>query len=408
MSSDESTVALMPNGTKEHPSIIKETLEYLNAYVQGKDVNRHDLIAKCQSLVHGLETPRETMIRHCWSQPGTIAAISFGVSSGLWTLMAKNGTKSQRVSDLAASLAVDPNLLRRLMRHLAAVGYLVESNEDEYTPTDFSTSLSIPIIGNGYIAATSCIPSSTAKFNEFSRERGWKNPSDASDTAFMYALGTDKDMFTWLNCQGYGPQFNDLMIGYHLGRKSWMSPEVYPVQERLIDGAIVGDEAPLLVDIGGNIGHDLLQFKQRFPNAPGRLILQDLPAVIGQIQDLDSSIIRMEHDFNNEQPVKGARAYYLRSILHDWPDDTCVIILNNIKEAMKQGYSKLLINENVMPSVKARWEATCLDMMMLTLLSSEERTEGSWRNLIEGKAGLKILRIWNDGSSAESLIECEL
>ncbi|KAF4513606.1 hypothetical protein G6O67_000855 [Ophiocordyceps sinensis] len=274
------------------------------------------------------------------------------------------------------------------MRHLGAMGYLVESGVDEYMPTNYSISLSNPSIASGYLVACACTSAAAMKFHEFARERAWKNPTDASDTSLMYAYGTDKHLFAWLECQGYATEFNQLMVGYHLGRKSWGSPGGFPVQERLIDGAIVGDEVPFLVDIGGNVGHDLLQFKLHYPDAPGRLILQDLDTVIGQITDLDPSIIRMGHDFHNEQPVKGARAYYMRSILHDWPDKVCVTILSRIKEAMKQGYR--------------------LDMMMMTLLSSEERTEASWRRLIEHEAGLKITKIWSDGKSAEGLIECEL
>ena len=47
-------------------------------------------------------------------QIGAIAAIAVGVDSGLWVLMARNGDKPQKVTDLAASLGVDPNLLSRL------------------------------------------------------------------------------------------------------------------------------------------------------------------------------------------------------------------------------------------------------------------------------------------------------
>ena len=65
-------------------------------------------------------------------------------------------------------------------------------------------------------------------------------------------------------------------------------------------------------------------------------------------------------------PSTGARAYYMHSVLHDWPDDTCMSILSNIKAAMERGYSKLLINENVIPDVEAHWETTALDMMMLS------------------------------------------
>ena len=36
------------------------------------------------------------------------------------------------------------------MKHIAAMGYIKEINEDEYAPTNFSKALTIPIIGDGY------------------------------------------------------------------------------------------------------------------------------------------------------------------------------------------------------------------------------------------------------------------
>lgn len=99
---------------------------------------------------------------------GATAALNFGVDSGLWQLMAKNGDEPQRVADLAANLGVDPVLLGklsccrshnppnfhsgRLMRHLGAMGYLVESGENEYKPTNYSKAMSIPAIGGSYLA----------------------------------------------------------------------------------------------------------------------------------------------------------------------------------------------------------------------------------------------------------------
>lgn len=40
----------------------------------------------------------------------------------------------------------------RLMRHLGAMGYLKEVGVNEYQPTNFTKSMSIPIIGDGYLA----------------------------------------------------------------------------------------------------------------------------------------------------------------------------------------------------------------------------------------------------------------
>jgi hypothetical protein len=36
------------------------------------------------------------------------------------------------------------------MRHMAAMGYMTEVAADEYKPTNFTKSLTIPIIGDGY------------------------------------------------------------------------------------------------------------------------------------------------------------------------------------------------------------------------------------------------------------------
>lgn len=166
--------------------------------------------------------------------------------------------------------------------------------------------------------------------------------------------------------------------------------------------------------------------RAKFPDAPGRLVLQDLTFVIEGIQHLDPKIERMEYDFHKKQPLQGtfdwdkiqtsktdkseaARAYYMHSVLHDWPNNVCHSILKQIVGAMKRGYSKLLINENVIPDQGADWQATALDIMMMTLFASKERTSSAWSQLLESpEIGLKIVRIWSVKHSQESLIECEL
>ena len=100
-----------------------------------------------------------------------------------------------------------------------------------------------------------------------------------------------------------------------------------------------------------------------------------------------------------------ARAYYLHSVLHDWDDKDCQRILSQIVEVMKPGYSKLLINEVVLPDTGASWEATSLDLVMLTLGNSKERTESDWRKMMN-EAGLSVTTIAM--GHRECLIEAEL
>jgi len=99
----------------------------------------------------------------------------------------------------------------------------------------------------------------------------------------------------------------------------------------------------------------------------------------------------------------------MHSVLHDWADEVCKNILKPLVGAMKRGYSRLLINENVIPDTGADWQATALDMMMITLFSSKERTLNDWHQLLESpEIGLKIVKVWSAKNSQESLIECEL
>ena len=103
----------------------------------------------------------------------------------------------------------------------------------------------------------------------------------------------------------------------------------------------------------------------------------------------------------------GARAYYVKSVFHDWPDETALQILEHLKHAMHKGYSKLLINERVIPEQGAHWLSTGLDMIMMFLFGAKERTEHDWRQLMQS-AGLRIVKIWAFEPAAESLIEVEI
>lgn len=55
-----------------------------------------------------------------------------------------------------------------------------------------------------------------------------------------------------------------------------------------------------------------------------------------------------EHDMFTEQLVKGADVYYLRHILHDWPDKYAVKIVANLVPALKHG-ARILVSDSVIP-----------------------------------------------------------
>ena len=74
---------------------------------------------------------------------------------------------------------------------------------------------------------------------------------------------------------------------------------------------------------------------------------------------------------------------------------------------MEKGYSKLLVNELVVPDEGATWPITSMDWLMLALGVVKERTEKDWHCMLEGM-GLRVTGIWTKEQGSESLIECEL
>ena len=144
--------------------------------------------------------------------------------------------------------------------------------------------------------------------------------------------------------------------------------------------------------MGGGLGHDLLVFKKAFPELPGRLIVQDLPVVIDDIKDLPYGIEAMKHNFFTPQPIKNARAYYLRTVLHDWPDKQARDIPTNIRLAMSK-QSIIPINENALPEDDVPLYPAQLDISMMAAFSSLDRTQLQFKKLLES-TGFDLLQIW--------------
>lgn len=74
---------------------------------------------------------------------------------------------------------------------------------------------------------------------------------------------------------------------------------------------------------------------------------------------------------------------------------------------MEKGYSKILVNELVVPDIGASWSITSMDWLMMSLGSVRERTERDWHELFKS-VGLRITKVWTYEQGTESLIEAEI
>ncbi|KAL9096998.1 MAG: hypothetical protein Q9165_000962 [Trypethelium subeluteriae] len=143
---------------------------------------------------------------------------------------------------------------------------------------------------------------------KYFRTNGYRCPTDPLDGPFQYAFQTKREAFNyWHQFPSILENFNTFMEGVRGSRHHWI--EWFPVQERILTGFEGHQDDVLLIDIAGGRGHDIEAFRHKFSEVKGKLILQDLPAVISDIKMLDENIQRQEYDFFTPQTVQGICAF---------------------------------------------------------------------------------------------------
>ncbi|KAL6153127.1 hypothetical protein ACJQWK_11575 [Exserohilum turcicum] len=298
---------------------------------------------------------------------------------------------------------VEIKLLVRMLRHLAANHVLDEPQLGVFKPTALSISFNKPVFGEWinhlYDATLPCF----FKMPRFLAQTKYRNPVDAADGIFQYAKDCrGMDMFRFYQENRIeGESFNQVMGGVMATQASWL--DIFPHDTLL---AAANAEGPLLVDVGGSIGHDIERFRKAHPETASRLFLEDLPAVV-KLSQVPDPVNKIEYDFFTPQPIKGARAYYMHGVLHDWSDEPARKILEMHRDALTPGYSKLLIHDHITPEAIAHPQTTAYDLTMMVMVAGEERTESHWQELLKS-AGYRILKIWSSPLAVQRIIEAEL
>lgn len=152
--------------------------------------------------------------------------------------------------------------------------------------------------------------------------------------------------------------------------------------------------ASLIADIGGGNGEALRQILGRFPGLRGLVL--DRPDVVAAIPDalrLDGRIGVQGGNFFDGVPA-GADVYLLSRVLHDWPDEDCIRILNGCRAAMS-AEARLLIVEQILepdPALGSPSEYLVDAHMMAMFGSARERTKAEFDELLAA-CGLQSLRL---------------
>ncbi|KAM0298092.1 hypothetical protein HYE67_001128 [Fusarium culmorum] len=383
-----------------------EALQGLDANAFANEAERVRALDALALAVSRVQKPWDTVWHHCWVNPATNACAKTLIDAGVFHKWIETGGQEKTSAELAELTNTDPVLIRRMMRQISGQNLVIETAEDTYKPTPWVHALTgDQALANVYGGLSDFVNAPMFRTLPFYlKKTGYKNPTDPNDCNWQFMKGKQENLFQSLGADPVAArEFNDAMESHSkYNLTPWV--EVYPT-ETLV--ANCKPDRPLVVDVGGSKGHDLTKFHLRHPDIPhGSLVLQDLPDILRELTIAETISVH-PHDFFTPQPVKGARAYFMHNVLHDWEDKQAKEILKHLADAMEPGYSKLLIHESLISTTKPHARVTTSDITMMACLGAKERTEVEWRQLIES-AGLKVLKIWRPLQSVESVIEAEL
>ncbi|KAF7718575.1 Demethylsterigmatocystin 6-O-methyltransferase [Penicillium ucsense] len=360
-----------------------------------------ELLQTLDQLRLAIETPEETILRLIY-QPPQNAALRTVMDLGIFQILTDKAHRMQGVSALQITeyTAADEALIVRLMRLMASLGLCTTVAPGVFRANEKTAALTRSIAKDGIPCIYDLTVPTLSRLPEYLQSHLYRNPEDYAHSPMRWAVG--QSQFEWLAThRDQQARFNSYMASRRQGRPTWF--DTYPVS-RLLNAKQPLDKSVLIVDIGGNQGYDLAQFRKAYPHLRGRLVLQDLPDVVKQTPCSEPSIEVVSYSFLDKQPVRGARAYYFRAIFHDWPDHICQQILRNTMAAMIPGESRILIVDCVLPDIDTPLLQASLDIQMMSIGAGIERSEGQWRRLLQ-TVGLEITGIWNHSPGMESVIE---
>ncbi|KIJ65800.1 hypothetical protein HYDPIDRAFT_151410 [Hydnomerulius pinastri MD-312] len=305
----------------------------------------------CQQLCASLAPPQRTIMNLTESYDW--ACIGIVLRAGVPDVLEKY-PDGLHVSELSENVHLDRGKLSRILRVLASKGCFVEVERDVFANNRLSKALS-----------SSCDSSCFARLISFDVSRGaamlgetLANPdhetsSRVEDSPFLCALKKEgfqgTNSFDWVReDEARLENFHRAMIGAGDAMGSLSILNHYP-----------WNNVSTVCDVGAGAGNFSIPLIKTFPHL--QVVVQDLPDVLEQgkevwalakdtLELVDQGRVKfVPLDFFKECPVEGQDVYYLRYILHDWPDEEAATILRSVRKVMKP-CSRLLIHDFVLAS----------------------------------------------------------
>lgn len=279
------------------------------------------------------------------------------------------------VDEIANTCKLHPETLFRALR-LATVQEITVRDGDRYTLADFGRLLLKSTPGS--------LNSALVLAGLDGYQRPWQN--------FAYSLATGESAFT----QVMGiPFFDYLEQNPEYGLPFQQQMNAYAIMAEPVLAAAY-DFSPFRTtcDVGGGTGTFLKRVLDANPHLHG--ILFDLPGMTANhvLGDKNDQVEIVSGSFFEQVP--SADLLILKTVLHDWSDEKCAVILERCRQAMQPG-SRLLIIDRILAEPLDSI-SLFYDLHMLVQIGGRERTAAEFKELLT-RAGFQMQRIITPGES---------
>ncbi|EIM90607.1 S-adenosyl-L-methionine-dependent methyltransferase [Stereum hirsutum FP-91666 SS1] len=328
------------------------------------------------------------------------------------------------VEALASKSGLNAGKLGRILRMLATKHCFIEVSPNVFANNRLSIKLLSTDPVSSFVGHLTGEGMKGASFlNDALMDQVSGSSMSPADAPFRHAYGAPIFDYYSQAPRRIAERFNKAMVGFGLVTGTGMLPQAFPWN--------ILPKGTTVCDVGGGNGHATLGLAKSFPHL--RIIVQDLEHVVVNGKPLWEKAcpeaVNSKHvdfvplDFFKGVPVSGCDFYYLRHVLHDWPQAESLKIMSNIRSAMKES-SRLLIHEFVLQHAvrdmkcgpgfsqapepllpnfgMGRVRLYEQDINMMCCVNSMERTLDEFVEL-GNYTGYRFVKIWDAGEA--SLVE---
>jgi ubiquinone/menaquinone biosynthesis C-methylase UbiE len=282
--------------------------------------------------------------------------------------------KNQSIEVLSDKLKIPKTNLYRLMRVGTSLNIFKEEVQNEFSLTPLGELLQTEIEGS---------------LREYAILKG-QDWARASLTGLKNSIFTEKPAFNNIFGEGIFNYLerNSLSEHYH---KSLENISHY--HDSFITKVYNFSNVQTVTDIGGGMGSLLATILSENENLKGIHFDQPSASSSARKSNLFEKVMKrcdfIEGDFFKEVP-NGSDVYILKTILHDWCDESAIEILKNIRKAIPNN-GRLLIVEILLPEKGKAHPRTIMDLEMLIFYGGRERSIDEYQYLLR-KAGFGLQR----------------